>query len=119
MDQSTALNKLLEASDLVRMLEDLTAPANFARLSSGAVSGLRITLRSLREGILASHDCLAAEVVARAKANSSSAGTDLTSGAKPDVTPTFRSATAVLEGDPLVMRRKDLRSSLESSVDRS
>ena len=65
MDQSTALNKLLEAADLIGMLEDLTNSSG-GKIGPSSVAGMRITLRGLRDSLLQSHDSLAQEVVSRA-----------------------------------------------------
>ncbi|MCB0311611.1 MAG: hypothetical protein KDD42_10270 [Bdellovibrionales bacterium] len=70
MDTSKALNSLLEAADLTRMVEQLTAPGSTESFQS-SVAGMRITLRNIRNTILASHSILAKERVESARANSS------------------------------------------------
>lgn len=61
MDHSAALHKLMEAAALVGMVEELANPGTFERLSPSSLSGLRITLRNIRESIVASHDALTEE----------------------------------------------------------
>lgn len=61
MDHSAALHKLMEAAALVGMVEELANPGTFERLSPSSLSGLRITLRTIRESIVASHDALTGE----------------------------------------------------------
>lgn len=67
-DQNKALVRLLESADLVRMLEDLLSPASYSKLSGAVLSGVRVTLRNVREGILASHDSLAGEMARQLRA---------------------------------------------------
>lgn len=124
MDQSNALNRLLEASDLVKMMEELIAPGNYERLSPSSLSGARITLRTLRDSILASHDALAGELVTRSKGRLDA---QLTSTAQeqplvvrndsPGV-----SRTTIVQTDIErigAIKKRDLRSSLETLIDRS
>ncbi len=65
MDESNALMRLLEAADLVGMVEELTARPR-DELSPTARAGLRVTLKNVRESILKSHDALATGMVANA-----------------------------------------------------
>jgi len=85
MDQSKALNTLLEAVDLVGMIEDLTDPARSETLSPSIRSGMRITLRNVREAIIASHKIFAAELVnrSRASAGNTNAGQNLPQDSAP------------------------------------
>lgn len=59
MEQSRSLARMLEAADLVGMLEDLTNPAVVNKLSPASLSGMRSTLHMIREIILSSHDSFA------------------------------------------------------------
>lgn len=126
MDQNTALHKLLEAADLAKMIEELVAPGSLERLSPASVSGVRVTLRTLRESMLACHDLLAGDLVARARAK-------YENGALAPKAPGLESQ-ATLSGNrtdsPSIVRqalaneqprgvKKDLRSSLEQMVERS
>lgn len=70
MDQSKALHKLLEAADLIGMVEDLTEPKRIENLSAASWTGMRITLRTVREAILASHNTLAKDLVERSRISS-------------------------------------------------
>ncbi|NDC37053.1 MAG: hypothetical protein EBZ48_03255 [Proteobacteria bacterium] len=65
MDQSKALQRLTESADLVGMIEDLVRTAQSERLSAATMAGMRITLRNIRDSILASHDLFASELVSR------------------------------------------------------
>jgi hypothetical protein len=56
MDQTKALVKLIESADLIRMLEDLTNPNLTGQLSPAALSGVRVTLRNVRESIVNCHE---------------------------------------------------------------
>jgi hypothetical protein len=67
MEESNALHKLTEAADLIRMVEELTSPAAFEKLSPSTLAGMRITLRNIRETILNSHDTMAEQLVTRAR----------------------------------------------------
>lgn len=66
-DQNKALVRLLESADLVRMLEDLLSPASYSKLSGAVLSGVRVTLRNVREGILSSHDSIAGEIAKQSR----------------------------------------------------
>lgn len=67
MEESNALHRLTEAADLIRMVEELTAPSAFEKLSSSSIAGMRITLRNIRETVLSSHDTLAENLVNRSR----------------------------------------------------
>jgi hypothetical protein len=67
MVQREALKTLLEAADLISMVEDLFAPGVAEKLSAGSVSGMRLTLRGVRNAILEGHDILAADLVMKSK----------------------------------------------------
>jgi hypothetical protein len=126
MDQNAALHKLLESADLAKMLEELIAPGSLERLSPASISGLRVTLRSLRDSMLACHDLFAGDLVARARNRYESnspqtrpSGIDLTAGApiaRGDSPSIVRQALA--NEQPKTVK-KDLRSSLEQIVERS
>jgi hypothetical protein len=60
-DNNKALVRLLESADLVKMLEDLIAPSALGKLSPAVLSGVRVTLRNVREAMLSCHDSFAAE----------------------------------------------------------
>lgn len=126
MDQSTALHKLMEAAALIGMIEDLTNPATMEKLSTASLTGLRITLRTVKDSILNSHDTLAGELVAKARMRVESSSTNLLQQEiVKESTETVRSESvnalrSQLMADPerLQMRRKDLRASLESMADK-
>lgn len=138
MDQSTALHRLLEAADLIKMVEDLTAAGTFEKLAPSSLSGVRITLRQVKDNILASHDTLAGGLVARARnqqiesqaanntatpATTNSAANQAASPAetKSDLTSVKSEdgkSSVLADPDRLPIRRRDLRSSLEQLVER-
>lgn len=96
MDQSRALRQLMEAADLVFMLEELTA--NGKQLSASSISGLRLTLRGVREALVRSHDALAAGTVSRARSEGA-----MPSASKPK--------------SDIQFTRKDLRTTVEQYVE--
>lgn len=102
MEQSTSLTRLLEAADLLGMVEELNNPATVSKLSPSTLAGMRITIRSAREMILASHDRLASSLVSQSRARSQ---------AEQEAQPT---ATAPKMGAP-----RDLRASLERFIDKA
>lgn len=67
MEQSKALNRLLEAADYLSMLEDLANPGVASKLNAASLSGMRLTIKNVREAVLASHDALAAGLVAKSR----------------------------------------------------
>lgn len=108
MEQSKALSRLLEAADLVGMLEDLTNPAMQGKLSTASYAGMRHTLHSIREIILSSHDTFAATLVAQAR----SSRIELTNAREESLTIT-RSTPP-----PPPQQQRDLRASLEKFVEK-
>jgi len=112
MDQSKALHRLMESADLVAMVEDLLNPSMANTLSSASWAGLRITLRSVREQILSSHDTLAGDLVTRAHAaqaptsRAELVSREISSQGVP-------SAAGTLASGAIDLKRKDLRSQLE------
>lgn len=124
---SNALNKLLESADLIKMLEDLTSPGT---LSGSSIAGLRLTLKNVREAVLASHDALAENVVSRAKSavSAENAATEAarTQAARPDSSEsalkteiiTGARSPIISDSQRIQMTRRDLRASLEKMVDR-
>ena len=94
MTQSQALNQLMDAADLVALLEEVTRPGSAVQLNTNTVSGLRVTLRTVREILLDSHDMLAKAFVEKVRQDSPAVATS----------PNAESA--------VVFKRKDLRSAL-------
>lgn len=118
MDQNTALQKLLEIADLSKMVEDLVAPGNLERLAPASLSGIRVTLRSIRETTLACHDSLAGGLTQRAPARVESESQNVLA----EVTPRADSPAIVRPPTPIEqprMVKKDLRSSLGQLIERS
>jgi hypothetical protein len=112
MEQGRALQALVEAADLVRMLEDITNPSVLSSISAASMAGVRVTLKNVRESILASHDTLAAQVIHRARVHldaslqtaASAADLGADNGGGVSETP--------------VMSRRDLRASLEKLIEK-
>ena len=125
MDQNNTLHKLLEAADLAKMVEELIAPGNIERLSPASLSGVRVTLRSLRETMLSCHDLMAGDLVARARGRFDNAN----SQPIPSSVDAAQNAQSRAESPAIVrppagaeqprMIKKDLRSSLSQMVERS
>jgi hypothetical protein len=112
MDQSKALNQISEAADLIAMLEALLNPANGEGLNASSLAGLRITLRNIRETMLKSHDSLAADLVARARARyESNKATNSEQAAQNSERENAQNA--------IKMQRRDLRSSIEKVQERA
>ena len=138
MDQSKALHQLTEAADLISMLEALTNSVAMESQASAPWGGLKITLRNVRQMILASHDTLAADLVARARARfesqpqvssapqastQSAAPARATENASENVSVTSgpqlpARSTTVIENANIKLQRKDLRAQLERFVER-
>lgn len=119
MDQNQTLRKLLEAADLAKMVEELVSPGHIERLSPAGLSGIRITLRALRETMLACHD-----VVATDQSNRSRPRADVPAvegqGVAPN--PGVENPAIVRQtngADQPRMVRKDLRSTLGQMIERS
>ncbi|WKZ56483.1 MAG: hypothetical protein QY326_07060 [Bdellovibrionota bacterium] len=115
MDQSRALNKLNESADLIQMIESLLDPGVIQHMSPSTISGMRITLRNIRESVMASHNTLASNFVARNRATEATpqavaAPTAQTAGAESPITKTVSAPTAA------ELKRRDLRASLEKIV---
>jgi hypothetical protein len=67
MEESKAIHRLVEAQDLVGMVEDMLSADMLERLSPSAWSGIRITLRNIKDAIGTSHAVMANELVQRAR----------------------------------------------------
>ncbi len=131
MEESKALHRLTEVADLVGMVEEILNPAMIERLSPASLSGIRITLRNVREGIQSSHAALASDLVARSRVSTSPI-------ASPSATPIIQEASVKI--DPIAprveqrnpvtqvtvrpdvqkiqMTRRDLKASIEKLIDR-
>ncbi|MBX7137308.1 MAG: hypothetical protein K1X83_04920 [Oligoflexia bacterium] len=121
MDQSKALHQLIEASDLIGMLEALTSNQSVDALGSSPWAGLRITLRHIKEMIHNSHDVLAADLVNRARARMESAAAPAPQPSAPELQSSSNQAsrqTTIIENGGIKLQRKDLRAQLEKFVDR-
>jgi hypothetical protein len=105
--------KLLEAADLIGMVEELSAPGR-EQTSPLTRAGLRITLKNVRDSILASHDALAAELVAAGTVRGE--GTVALTNARPTTHPLGDASDAATAKKPTPPRR-DLRSSIERFID--
>jgi|GEM_PF-5602525 len=123
MEESKALNRLIEAQDLVGMIEDLLSPATLERLSSSSWSGVRITLKNIKEIIQSSHSALAADLVHRSRAlvgsgNGAVVSSPGESQARPENHPPGFTMSATNEPPRIQMTRKDLKASLEKLIER-
>lgn len=121
MEQSKALSRLLDAADLLAMIEDLTSGQNAGRLSPSVMSGLRLTIRNAREVILGSHDTLAASLVSKSRSAS-----ETLKESEPEVskrnepspqTPVTLSPRSQIDSSQMI-KRNDLRASLERIIER-
>lgn len=107
MEESKALRKILEGADLIAMVEEMLNKEHYDQLSTTSKSAMRITLRGIRENMLASHDILAARMINRAQA----APEPVRTAAAP------QSAESAAEMQRQLLSRKDLRSALERIVE--
>lgn len=74
MEQSKALQRLIESADLLKMLEDIIGTGAIDRLSPASLSGMRLTLKGVRESVLSSHDALASDMIARTQVKTATDG---------------------------------------------
>lgn len=125
MDQSKQLHSLLEVSDLLAMVEDLTRQERLSELSDASIAGLRITLRASRERLLESHAALSKGLVHSARLSESAMAKAQNSPAKTIERTRITTAEAPSSsqapgngGQPTPAARKDLKSALERFVDR-
>ena len=102
MEESRALSKLNEATDLLILLEDVLNPAAIERLSQASWSGLRLTLRNARTTLQESQVSLTKEFVARARSGQVLNGTSVASVSTENRASNIESqtlnATATVEG---------------------
>lgn len=66
--QSASLAQLVEAAELIAMVEELLSVATPERLAPGLWPGIRVSLRNARRTILNSHDAFAGDLLQRARA---------------------------------------------------
>lgn len=95
MEGSRALMKLLEAADLLGMVEEIGIGSG-GEMSPLTRAGIRITLKNVRESLLASHDALVEELSESARRLGGAAN-----GTNP----------------PPQMDRRDLRSTIEKFIE--
>lgn len=120
MDQNLTTQKLLEAADLAKMVEELVSPGHLERLSPASLSGIRVTLRALRETMLTCHDAVAAEQLqrrVRPEAPATAAVAESEASTRPGETPAI--VRPPNGADQPRMVRKDLRSTLGQMIERS
>ena len=130
MEQSNALHKLTEAVDLIRMVEEITSPSSYDKLSASSLAGIRITLRTIRESVISSHDVLAESYVEAGRVpniNNSNGQAKTTTIIAPEagkvdsvnLLDNATSSRANLTDRPsMPFTRRDLRASLEKLSDR-
>jgi hypothetical protein len=132
--ENDALQKLLEAVDLLGMVDDLTNPANFERISGSSLAGIRITLKHVRQLVLETRKELAgkpAEKPAETPGANAAAQTrievlNMAMSPAPEAAPPAPKPPApppqihreVATVGNQTNRRKDFRSSLEQLIDR-
>ena len=97
MEQTNSLKTLLDTADLISMLEELITNSS-GRLSTSALSGMKISLKTAKENILQSHDAIAQGVVKQ----SAQASQQSSQPAAPQ----------------MAFQRKDLRASLEQMIEK-
>jgi len=109
MEQTKALMRLLEAAELLGMVEELSSHPR-EPMSPAVRAGIRVTLKHIRDTVLSSHDALAAELVARASGrggglrepSATGDGAEI-KGGSPNERPQFA--------------RRDLRSAIEKFIE--
>ena len=118
MEKVKALSMLVEATELLKMVEDLTTLSP-DRMSAN-IAGIRLTLKSARDRVTLGHDALARDVLATARsaaADTSSSSADsryrALVQASQDRASTGTGASAV---DADAAKRRDLRSTIDKSV---
>jgi len=104
MESTNNLKNLLEASDLLSMLEELIQNSG-GKLNPSTLSGLRLSIRNAKEMVLTSHDAIAQTLLQRSKQDSASSVAQVTN-------------QAIASGHAMSnqSQRKDLRSSLERII---
>ena len=131
MEESKALHKLSEVTDLVALVEEMINPSTADRLSPSAWSGIRITLRNVRESIQQSHSTLSGELLARARATAGTQAVHTAPAPQPHVTPLAQqvavessvnvspvsASPSMTEAQRIQITRRDLKASLEKIID--
>lgn len=114
METNSALQELNDAADLVAMVEELI---NGQRLTPAALAGIKVSLRSI-------HRTLVSSKIALSGPATSSTSTIDAPVAKEQM-PSFEASAQSLEPkldltepDRMVLKRKDLRASIERIVER-
>lgn len=118
MDQNLTLQKLREVADLAKMVEEIVAPGTLERLTPASLSGIRVTLRALRETVLACHNSVANEQAGRTRPR-----TEIVTASEVEDTVSPTEAPAIVRAPNGIeqprMVRKDLRSTLGQMIERS
>ena len=113
MEETKALNRLGEATDLLILLEDILNPTSMERLSPSAWSGLRLTLKNARAMLQESQNILSKDYVARAKTGA----TTIVTSDLPHRAIETEHAPANNEQAKALITRRDLKASLEKFIE--
>jgi hypothetical protein len=123
MEESKALHRLVEAQDLVGMIETMLSPEMADKLSPSAWSGLRITLRSVREMIGTSHAAMANDFVSRSKSafattssSQASLGTGSTGTERASRQESFSRSEPVRSDSPIIHSSSPMASQVSASA---
>jgi len=103
MEQSKALHKLNESTDLLKMVEDLIAPGALEKMAPSSWAGVRIILKNIRENIAGSQSVLTQSFIQRAKSNELNQNL---------------AATQAPSSAPMVASRQDLKTSLARFIEK-
>lgn len=131
MEESKALHVLLESSDLLGMVEELLLARERGQVSQAASSGMRLTIRNVREMIVASQIALSSNIAARRRAESAAAeeapaSQEFSNLPRSPIVRPMRAesanpntTSATPDSNRLQMTRKDLRASLEKIIEKT
>ncbi len=115
ISDSQALRNISESADFIQMIEDLTNPANIDKITPAALSGMRLTLRNVRESLVDSYEQLSKGFVERSKSSASrpsNAASSQSNGAA------LKSSSSAGAPTPKVeFSRGDLKAALERYVE--
>jgi len=121
MEQSKALHKLAEASDLILLLEDMISTEHSDRIAPSSWAGIRILMKSVRESIQQSRSVLAQDLITRSKEVTADLSSRAGLAAKVEtfVTPNTQVHSPIQQtaSSDVMMQRKDLKSSLERFIE--
>ena len=114
MEKVKALSMLVEATELLKMVEDLTSLSP-DRLTAN-ITGIRLTLKSARDRVSLGHDSLARDLLANSRSAASEAPSASADSRYRALVQASQERSSAAPADADAAKRRDLRSAIDKAV---